>query len=124
MTGLLFGSFVVFQIFYPARGRKHLTSSGNSSGISFQIFYPARGRKLKQNMTDCILEVVSNFLPRKGTETIKQAKHLLLQTFQIFYPARGRKPLLLQNETTMNGFKFFTPQGDGNMTTSAKKFFS
>ncbi len=37
------------------------------------------------------LSIVSNFLPRKGTETTILGLSRIHYMFQIFYPARGRK---------------------------------
>ena len=61
----------------------------------FQTHYPARGRKLEsRNLLSSSSMLVSNPLPRKGTETLKQVQNLL--------------------SVQSARFKPITPQGDGN----------
>ena len=54
-------------------------------------FLPRKGTETIPSAAVVVFPTVSDFLPRKGTETqncLPRIEHLL---FQIFYPARGRK---------------------------------
>ncbi len=129
-----------FQFFYPARGRKLSQSYLRLSRINwFQFFYPARGRKRSTippavSTVKCfnfftpqgdgnpkalldvkIWNIVSIFLPRKGTETTTvYGKPSSKARVSIFLPRKGTETFESEPESTSSGFNFFTPQGDGN----------
>ena len=132
---------LVFQFFYPARGRKQFMALNFALPSLFQFFYPARGRKPVVKLGSWFLERFNFFTPQGDGNHCLHQKQLYWCMFQFFYPARGRKPAIAKakgkltvsiflprkgTETTNfdDGskpticFNFFTPQGDGNCSQS------
>ena len=93
---IIFRSNIIPDNIYPARGRKPLT------------FFSANLSKIDSRQ----------YLPRKGTETIKSNCIPIIRSHipDNIYPARGRKPFLICMWVLIfNLFPtIFTPQGDGN----------